>query len=141
VSAMMTLSSDSIVGMGVAYKLCRVINPFEWPCPRHRTGYGAVIARSEPPRWRCHGWDIRWYMGICHLSVAFVVHRYSLLIIAFAYLLHIPLPPGEVELTEHVCAHPLLIIYRGSRLHPRGLRVVRTRPHPSGLVEPCVVAC
>jgi hypothetical protein len=25
------------------YKLCRVRNPFEWPCPRYETYYGVVL--------------------------------------------------------------------------------------------------
>jgi hypothetical protein len=78
--------------------------------------------------------------GTC-VFVTFLLHLLCTVIARSSLHLHIPLPPGEVELTEYVCAHPLLIIYRGSRLHPRGLRVVRTHQHPSGLVEPCVVAC
>jgi hypothetical protein len=31
--------------MGKVYKLCRVRNPFEWPCPRYRTGYSVVLTR------------------------------------------------------------------------------------------------
>jgi hypothetical protein len=27
------------------YKLCRARNPFEWPCPRYRTGYGVDLTR------------------------------------------------------------------------------------------------
>jgi hypothetical protein len=29
--------------VGKVYKLCRVRNLFEWPCPRYRTGYGVVL--------------------------------------------------------------------------------------------------
>jgi hypothetical protein len=31
--------------MGKVYKLCRVRNPFEWPCPRYGIGYGMVLTR------------------------------------------------------------------------------------------------
>jgi hypothetical protein len=31
--------------VGKMYKLYRVRNPFEWPCPRYRTGYGVVLTR------------------------------------------------------------------------------------------------
>jgi hypothetical protein len=31
--------------VGKLYKLCRVRNPFEWSCPRYRSGYGVVITR------------------------------------------------------------------------------------------------
>jgi hypothetical protein len=29
--------------VGKVYKLYRVRNPFEWPCPRYMTGYGVVL--------------------------------------------------------------------------------------------------
>jgi hypothetical protein len=31
--------------VGKVYRLCRVRNPFEWLCPRYRTGYGVVLTR------------------------------------------------------------------------------------------------
>jgi hypothetical protein len=31
--------------VGKVYKLCRVRNPFEWLCPRYRTGYSVVLTR------------------------------------------------------------------------------------------------
>jgi hypothetical protein len=31
--------------VGKVYKFCRVRNPFKWPCPRYRTGYGVVLTR------------------------------------------------------------------------------------------------
>jgi hypothetical protein len=31
--------------VGKVYKLYRVRNPFEWSCPRYRTGYGVVLTR------------------------------------------------------------------------------------------------
>jgi hypothetical protein len=31
--------------VGKVYKLYRVRNPFEWPCPRYRTCYGVVLTR------------------------------------------------------------------------------------------------
>jgi hypothetical protein len=31
--------------VGKVYKLCRVRNSFEWPCPRYMIGYGVVLTR------------------------------------------------------------------------------------------------
>jgi hypothetical protein len=31
--------------VGKAYRLYRVRNPFEWPCPRYSTGYDVVLTR------------------------------------------------------------------------------------------------
>jgi hypothetical protein len=47
--------------VGKVYKLCRVRNPFEWSCPRYRSGYGVVLT--------CRVWSMLIRVLDMHMAV------------------------------------------------------------------------
>jgi hypothetical protein len=120
------------------YKLCRVRNPFEWLCPRYRTGYGVILTRRV------------WSMMIWVLSYAYDYYGYLSIFLRLLSLYHLSLPyfidrdityflvtflPGERGGTYWVRLYPSICccVFSSRSRCSRGSS--RRRPHPSRAVK------
>jgi hypothetical protein len=125
--------------MGKVYRLCRVRNLFEWPCPRYRTGYSVILTHRV---WSMVIRVLDMHMAIeviwvylCYYYRCYIIHRCHILLIMILLIFLSPLCLVRWDLLNTFVLTYLLLCF-SSRYRLRAWRVwvegVRTRVDPVG---------